>query len=489
LGDKKIVKEKARLTRMKSTALGLARQPIRRVLSTQGKGTPQEKLERIIGHDGVTAFDFAMSPADFDCTVGLPDGAMPKSIPLTLKMEFTMSTTTTSPNWNLAILSLPSIDFPVICIGYPTGGSPWKFFNSFGNIVALTPTLSEGTSTTMINYAGVIYSVYIPQWPATQIDTVRGPTVAYNSAQGNFTAPAGWPAMTYYNSDGSLSGANTVKGFLGIGTTQSNAIQSWRCCGMSVTTELVASALTNEGMVTCRPLSRSARQGSMTGIMQAVYDQTGGTAVSAVSSYVSCPGFSLDNLPQSRSDLVAAELSYSNVAHKGSYVISRYMGGAKTFLDTDVDRGCLSLSYYSVNAGGDEKDANFLVSGSINPLLNQGTGGTDGLILAAPIVLGVDQNWTPTMTIYEGIDKAASVDVKLIMGVQCTATSNGSYASVGKIVAQPSLMFPQVLASTMKAIPPGFEAAENWEWADVGRWLKTGLDVVAAIAPFLLPLL
>jgi len=450
--------------------------------------TPRQHLERLCGPDFVPVFNFALSPADHEMTRGFPGGAMPKSVNLNIRAVRTISkpSNLAAGSWNLAILTLPSPSTPALHIAYQ-GDADW--LNGFGTsnsgscgpLVNGNMPITEATMPPVMPYlnAASIGMITYPNFPLT---TLRGDGLGYSATSVGRTA---FDLSALPEAPTGAWGNGAVVNHVGLYANMNQICNSFRICGQSVTTELVCNALTNQGMVYSRCLNRILPRTVLNLNANLPADTDAITAVN-VTGMAMVNSYLLDGLPVNSAELVASSDTYVGQACNGTYTPIRFIDGGKDYYSADLDAGVLSMSTYDTSTNTRMRAR--AVQWPLQPRLNQGQGAASLITSGASVVTNIDENWAPSLTIYEGIDANASVNVKVIMGVECTPNNGGALSGVASAQSQNTLAFRQLLEETMRTMKPAGPASENWEWEDVGRWLSRAWSIAEKVLPILIML-
>lgn len=447
---------------------------------------PSAKISRVLGTDGLAAFNFAMSPGDFDAIVGFPGTGMNK----TFMINNTLSQTITCPStwtgtWNLVIIGVPSGDIPIYAFAYQ-GAAP-----NFSSPAGTTTPYLEGNVTNNIYVPGTD-SVAVFPWATRSFALNRGQYKTYPGTHVKYTWPNSVLALAP-NPDGApFSDANgRVVGATLVSTDLQDNIECWRCTGMSTTMTYVGAVLNQSGVVTSMPLPNVLKMSSMSGPMDLTADAASSNT-NPYSTMVTMRCFKAENIPYTAATL-AAMGAYVGPVEQGCYVINRFVGPQGMFMDSGGEAGVLSLSTDPIGAIDRESPIWPVCRTKLN--INQGSGNQDPGNWTMPIESSVDPAWTPTITYFTGLPcatasaPAASINIKVKMGMECTPRPGTTLAGISTKITKPCPLFYDTLAGVMAELPPAAPASENWEWSDVAKWAGTALSFIANIAPYVLPLL
>jgi hypothetical protein len=442
-------------------------------------------LERVVGKEAMNSLTFAMSPGDKTADCGMPDGAMPTSVVMNLHANYNIAATpamvSAGGTYNIAVLTLPSPNMPAIAMVY-NGTADWT---SFANTASFgTGFVNEGVNFQGFpNAANATNKYYTFQ--TSNLEIMKPPQVPAP------VTPCHWPLVDFScpaeNSTGTpLATAATMYYPVALGSNFNANVQNWRVLGQSATLDLVGSALNAQGEVFSRPLSR-VLPNRFGFARYNVFDDNS----LATSGQDLVNGFArhylLDNLPRNSSELVQSAQTFVAPAVGGAYVVSRYCSGGSPYYSADEDRGALALS--TLVTATTVKELTQLAGYPMFLLTAQGSGGGTNNTYFGPISQAMDCGWTPTLTIFEGLSVLTSVNLKLNMGLEVTPTTTGTLAGVARDCPIPSSMYSSVLEGLMRELPPALPASANWEWSEIGSFLKTALEVVVSVAPWILPLL
>jgi hypothetical protein len=446
------------------------------------------KLSRILGYESIPAFNFVCSPMDSAPATGWPEASMEKSVVQHLQGSWTF---TCPPTWtgtySAAILTMPSVDYPAAVLLSQTGQFNWTSLSSTAAITGNLP-YNEGVPT---NYSqgSTTSTAFFLTWPNRQYVPARGKPGNYTAGTWASQSPGCLGILSNYNNGGGGSvGTGYISYAVGLKSKFSDSAVGWRCLGQAMTTDLVANALSDQGIVYTRPLSRAINLRTSSHTIYALAEN--GTVLTSVGQVpVSAATYLVEDVPTSGAAMVGAERTYKGPAKMGSTVISRLSGTPAGYVNADADLA--SICFQSESSGTSDALAYNAALALANIYTNQGAN-TTPVNTFVNMVTSIDPNFTPTLTIYEGLacggttTASASVTAQISMGVEVVPDPTSELAIVSTTCIPSSSMFAPITQGTMRKIPPGFPAHENWEWTDIAGWIKTGLEVVALVAPFLL---
>lgn len=438
-------------------------------------------MQEVLSARAVESIKFMLSPGDCTATMGFPDGDM-TSVGFFIKkldgLEITKSTAMSAGDWDLMVLTLPSLNTPLLTFQKLSTVQDWNFGALFLNGVgsaAIQQFMAYHDWSDVTRRAEYGWK----QGLSTGISTPDGYHLMepWSKNSGMYTAAGVTTALTpnYYNYV-AAHGSNVI-----------DNIASWRCTGCSSTMFLNANAVQNKGIVYSRPLERRVDHTTRnfeTRIAECALATSAPVAATLNTVGATGPVHVLHDLPVSVTELSTSP-HYKSNAYDGVYSVCPYEGDS-TYLDTIADRALLGVTRYLVTQRG-VNDYGGVLHAPFNYYAPDGSGAfyTD----VAPVFINIDPAFIPTVTIFEGLDPAASVSIKTNMGVEFAPTAGGPFANFAQPAPQAEPRFMEIAAALQYAIQPGYPASSNGAW-DVIKDIASGAwDVFKVVAPALLPLI
>lgn len=241
----------------------------------------------------------------------------------------------------------------------------------------------------------------------------------------------------------------------------------------SITTELVASALTNQGTVYSRqmdePVATSQVASNSFYFSSATATAAPTTQLGVMNARTCC----LSGLA-TKFDALFAPIHFKGQASEGDYVIEKWDGHAK-YVPVNQDRSLLAFNL-SDREGVDyvQVPTNIVAPSG---LLNLNT--------YAFVSLALDPNRKPSVCLYNGISKAAYVSAKVIGGFEGIPTLGGPYTYLATTPPLTDRNFLEMAEGVAPLIPAGAPASAN----DFMTTLKNIGETIWTVIKFAAPLI
>jgi hypothetical protein len=419
-------------------------------------------IRQLVGKENERSLRFLVSPGDGAPISGFPDAVYTDSGILHLKTSDTiaMPSVFTEDTWNLTLLHFPSPDLPLIAYATP-GSAELLFYGTTPTSVDALQSLEYSESTNEYRPSGLITSsttwCMAYTFPTFKPEYVKGVDNGSSLERTpGFISPAANSAF--------IHGSPTHT--IALGSTIDTEVRSFRCLGSSLTTHLVADAFSNRGVVYSKKLQHLVPETTQNYLINAVAPAGGtrqyiGTARSNVVS----------DLPATLADFVANSPYYLGEAADGSYTVSEYNPNGVTITSPVQQRSVLAFPTTDI-----------LYTASLNAIITSSTSYGEAVF---PVSNLVDYNFTPTITVYRGISKLASVNVKVSMGCEIAALPESPYAAIIHETPELNVVYAEVMEALMRHINPGYPASYNDFFTELKKIGKTALEVFQQVAPFM----
>lgn len=432
--------------------------PIKRYAAMRSRNPRDawQALGKVMSDNAVSALRFLVSPGDMPAPVGIPDANMTMSVTMQKIMDgvnIERPSTFTGTTWSVMIMQFPSPELAAIVMYYDgtaTAGTPilWSLFASGTNASYKTGRFWWSDVNQVDHRPDVINPLVVG---TTGMSVVPEETVLANTLV-----------------PGAYSWTQTF------GTDQGLSMSDFRVVGMSLTTILNANATQNQGLVYSYQPSRKVQYREMS-LQQEPYFQTANTTdVPALhTSDGDSTVYSITDLPESFAALLHAK-HYSGNAAEGNYVVGKWHSDFE-YCSVVSERGCINL-----NLG----DACITA-----PTTVYAPAGTNHLESETPIDVAMDVNFLPSLVWYNGLNPAATINAKFVLGVEAVPNPGGPLQFLAKDPPIRETAFHDVVESIAAEIPPGADAASNDFW-DTLTSIGAGLwEVVKFAAPYVLAML
>lgn len=437
------------------------------VLSAYGDAN-WDKLANVMGHEGSAAIEFMLSPGEMTGAYRLPDGLLPSSGVYMKKMDGLTFTSPwdaeTSATWNLTLITIPSLDTPLIAL-FSRAGTPEIPWDAISTIGADPTTFPNGATLT-------------PWSDATAVDILP---LGRNLP--GLRAPDGINPSTI-RLEGTLGYVDLTKAnwFQVFTTDTFTVVTDFRCTGMSITSELDAAALIDQGTVYSWRLPRATKWRPIDAEAPLIVGTTEDPPVLNVDvGSISSPSYVIAGQPYSVA--AASTLNhYTGPAKKGCYVTSHPQKPSE-FKSMSSDRGCLAIE----TSGSIQANAYSEEFQLTSVRRNISYGASNVVTTSVPLTTVIDDAMSITVTTYIGLDPKAIVRAKVVAGFEFVAAQTGNLANFMGPTPPRSSAFAELMPAIVCQSGPGYPATANWLSTLISSIGPAIMGIVRATAPVWLP--
>lgn len=449
---------------------------------------------------GREAARFAISPGEGTQVNSYPSGGVTATC--TAMARITNQSVAAPANlaegktWDCVIVTIPSLDIAAWVLTFPTSSEPLLDISQFlggmvggssstgqvliypdSEFVPLIPSMGTTAQTLPLYQMSVSPFVFKDPDPVFDFDTDEFVFMDFsNQKSGNRPVitrrkaadptalipqkGCDWIKMENYNYPVAAQ------------TTVFNSNDAFRILGQSVTAELVCTDLTNSGLVFTKPILRSVTaepnsyfnaQATATG-----YDQAPEVHIAQTMGDL----WHLPDVPLTPDRLGANGYTFKGQAKDGAYSISRLVG-PNQMVPTNMECYPIALSTGSPSYIGIPFHADLSI-----PKPNGGESAVKGI---APIMTVCHPDWTPTVTIFTGLNPEATLSLKIYTGFEYAPSASSTSAKYAKVPPALDSRASNVIQRIHRSMLPGYPASANSE----SSILQEVLNLVPVVGPLL----
>jgi hypothetical protein len=436
-------------------------------------------IEKTLSTQALHSLMFLLSPAECEATTGIPDRDMP-AVGFQIKkldgIEIAKSPELPAGDWDVMIIGLPSLDMPLLTIQKPAGVGEFKLAEALQEVDDALCYANTGCVISHQNWSDV--TVRQEYGYLKQIAGLKSP---------HSITPRTWKFTSDLNAPTEIV-PSYFSGIVAESSDVVSNIASWRCTGYSNTYYLNTNAVENKGIVYSRSLERRVEQ-VYQNFRTFGYSVIGaGTIPSAPTVFrftASADNYILNGVPRTVGEMTTSPCYKSN-AYDGAYVTAPFEGDSE-FLGTISDRGVLTASELVIGTNGVQDIGTVLHTQGFYPAPND-AGEYQAATTRLAKLVHLDPAFTPTVTIFSGIDANATVSTKTVMGVEFTPTAGGSYSNFSMPAMPAENLFMEYARALQSAVQPAYPASANGAWQVIKDIASTAWDVFKTVAPILLTL-